>query len=61
MHWPDARFEPMRQTTELQGLGLEPIAGKRVLVTGADGFIGYHLTELLVAEGAQVRAMSQYN
>lgn len=33
----------------------------RVLVTGADGFIGSHLTELLVARGAKVRAMSLYN
>ena len=32
-----------------------------VLVTGADGFIGSHLTEQLVAAGAQVRALSQYN
>jgi len=33
----------------------------RVVVTGADGFIGSHLVELLVAEGAQVTALSQYN
>ncbi|MDP3560508.1 MAG: NAD-dependent 4,6-dehydratase LegB [Legionellaceae bacterium] len=33
----------------------------RVLVTGADGFIGSHLTELLVTQGYQVRALSQYN
>ena len=32
-----------------------------VLITGADGFIGSHLTELLVAEGYTVKALSQYN
>ena len=32
-----------------------------VLVTGADGFIGSHLTEMLVAKGYQVKALSQYN
>lgn len=32
-----------------------------VLVTGADGFIGSHLTEMLVSRGAKVRALSQYN
>ncbi len=35
--------------------------GKKILVTGADGFIGSHLTEMLAKEGAQVRALSQYN
>ena len=34
---------------------------KNVLVTGADGFIGSHLTELLLDEGLNVRALAQYN
>lgn len=34
---------------------------KKVLITGADGFIGSHLTELLVREGYSVNALSQYN
>lgn len=32
-----------------------------VAVTGADGFIGSHLVEHLVARGHRVRAMAQYN
>jgi len=35
--------------------------GKRVLVTGADGFIGSHLTEALVRNGAEVTALALYN
>jgi NAD dependent epimerase/dehydratase len=34
---------------------------KKVLITGADGFIGSHLTEMLVAKGYQVTALHQYN
>ncbi len=34
---------------------------KTVLVTGADGFIGSHLTELLLQNGYQVKALAQYN
>lgn len=34
---------------------------KKVLVTGADGFIGSHLVEMLVDMGAEVTALSMYN
>lgn len=33
----------------------------QVLVTGADGFIGSHLTEALLDKGYKVRALAQYN
>nr|MCS5623022.1 GDP-mannose 4,6-dehydratase [Candidatus Neomarinimicrobiota bacterium] len=33
----------------------------RVLITGADGFIGSHLTEILVSRGHDVKALAQYN
>lgn len=35
--------------------------GKKILVTGADGFIGSHLVEALLAQGAKVKALSYYN
>lgn len=34
---------------------------KKVLITGADGFIGSHLTELLIKSGYKVRAFVYYN
>jgi NAD dependent epimerase/dehydratase len=34
---------------------------KKALVTGADGFIGSHLTELLLEKGYKVKALSYYN
>lgn len=37
------------------------LKNKKVLVTGADGFIGSHLVEHLVIHGCQVRAFVYYN
>lgn len=37
------------------------LSDKKILVTGADGFIGSHLVEALVKSGAEIRALSQYN
>ncbi len=37
------------------------LKGKKVFITGADGFIGSHVAEELVKEGAKVRALVLYN
>jgi NAD dependent epimerase/dehydratase len=36
-------------------------SNKSILITGADGFIGSHLTELLAQKGNKIRALSYYN
>jgi NAD dependent epimerase/dehydratase len=40
---------------------MNPTSTKNILVTGADGFIGSHLTEMLLSKGYKVKALSQYN
>lgn len=50
----------MWQQDETTRLNMK-INEKRILVTGADGFIGSHLTEMLVKRGAKVKALSLYN
>lgn len=40
---------------------MESFQGRRVLVTGAEGFIGSHLVEALLREGADVRALIRYD
>jgi len=37
------------------------LSGKKILVTGADGFIGSHLTKALLDEGCRVKAFVYYN
>ena len=37
------------------------LKNKKIIVTGADGFIGSHLVEKLVDEGHQVKAFAYYN
>jgi NAD dependent epimerase/dehydratase len=40
---------------------INSLTGRKVLVTGAGGFIGSHLTESLIGAGAEVTAMVHYN
>ena len=58
----DGGLEPgARRTTRDRAGARGDRAMNKVLVTGADGFIGSHLVDALVAEGHAVRAMAQYN
>jgi NAD dependent epimerase/dehydratase len=40
---------------------MKPKDNSTILITGADGFIGSHLTESLVRQGHKVRAFTMYN
>ncbi len=42
-------------------MGLKMGKDKTILITGADGFIGSHLTEMLLRKGHKVRALAFYN
>lgn len=50
-----------KQRSFLESVVKEREDAMKVLVTGADGFIGSHLTEELVRSGVQVRALVYYN
>ena len=43
----------------MNGSGLSNLASKRIAITGGTGFVGGHLIDRLVSEGAQVRALAR--
>ena len=68
LHAASRRRRPCGRTPESQGPGGHTAAGGKdqsmshtVMVTGADGFIGSHLTEELVKAGEKVKAFCLYN
>ena len=48
-------------SAEAAPLSMTLLKNSPVLVTGADGFIGSHVVEELLARGAAVRALVMYN
>lgn len=50
--------EPQRDLLDSMGLS-DMIRGRRVLITGAGGFVGLHLCEALLGLGAEVHALSR--
>jgi len=61
LEWLAGAKHPDREESHRGGEPLSFWQGKPVLVTGAGGFIGSHVTEALVRAGARVRAMVHYN
>lgn len=53
-----ALIEQQKKILQAMGL-LADIQGRRVLVTGAGGFVGLHLSEALLELGAEVHALSR--
>lgn len=53
-------YPPRRDRAQEEPLSRD-LGGSRILVTGAGGFIGSHLTEALLHEGASVRALVHYD
>jgi NAD dependent epimerase/dehydratase len=56
-----ARTVAALSCTDILAVAMEDLSGRQILVTGAGGFIGGHLTVELARRGARVRAMVRYN